>query len=465
MGQFDPFRREDLVRGMMKHHARPVVWYVAAGYKLPAGIEAYLLHYATEMRRRGFEPRIVVFERFPKVKHRYLAALEERGIPIESLFEDVWWWAVMLTAATFLPWWGWKVLGGSQKTEDGGRRTEDGGRVSEDKLTDNHQPSTIPVPPTTLFSWWLKRLAVRRLRRMIDREQPDLIHVKGRIVAEAWPLLPGERTVYQHALSGTVDPSWTAGEVRAFGVFANRIARVLAPGAGVARTLAREYGIDRPIDAVFTMAPDETEDRGRKTEDGGRWTVDGGGKNSLRFGIVCRFTEQKGISFILDALRQYRDRHGDVCFLFAGQGELEDTILRYAQEHGLDHVQVAPVPNLAAVMDRIDVFVHPGLDDAMPVSIVEALMFGKPCVGTRVGGVPDLIRDGVEGLLIDPGSSGQIVAAMERFAALSADEWAGFQARARARYETMCRPEVVGAVVAGIYRQVMSGCSDCRNPP
>ena len=45
---------------------QPLVWYVAAAYGLPAGIEAHILHYATEMRNHGFETRVVVLRPLPK---------------------------------------------------------------------------------------------------------------------------------------------------------------------------------------------------------------------------------------------------------------------------------------------------------------------------------------------------------------------------------------------------------------
>ncbi len=439
-----------------KKRARPTVWYVAAGYLLPAGIEAYLLHYATELRRQGFDPRILVFQPLPREKHRFLAALEERGIPIDSLFTMAAPRARLRAALLWGPWRLWAALRGHSA----------GGR--------------------SLFAWALKREAVALLSRMIRREQPDIIHVKGRVITEAWPVFPSDRTIYQHALMGTVDPSWEPCEVEAFRAFANRIARIFVQGPGIAPVMARSFGITRPIDTVFTMAPDEfrsltvSEYGSDRVSECGRVGVsecsEGAGSSSItpkprdadtpipphsdtpsscRFGIVCRFTEQKGIAYILEALRLFRDRHGDVRFTFAGQGPLEETIRAFAARHGLANVRVARVEQLAGALADMDVFVHPGLDDAMPVSLVEALMFGVPCIGTRVGAVPDLIRDGVEGLLIEPASAEQIFVAMERFARMPPGEFSAFRQRARARYVEACRPEVVGAVVAGHYRQIM----------
>ena len=443
---------------------RPTVWYVAAGYLLPAGVEAYLLHYATELRRQGFDPRILVFQPLPRDKHRYLRALGERGIPIDSLFAMAAPRARLRAALLWLPWRARAAL----------RRETGRGR--------------------SLYAWALKREAVALLGRMIRRERPDVVHVKGRVITEAWPVFPPERTVYQHALMGTVDPSWEAHEVDAFRAFANRIARIFVQGPGIAAVMAPAFGITRPIDTVFTMAPDEcggagvrecgsggvSECRGSgaaKECDGRDATAFAASARALRhphtptpphshtirrFGIVCRFTEQKGIAYILEALRMYRDRNGDVSFTFAGQGPLEGMIRQFAAQHGLEGVKVVRFEHLAEALGAMDVFVHPGLDDAMPVSLVEALMFGVPCIGSRVGAVPDLVRDGIEGYLIEPASAAQILDAMERFARMTDDDLQSFRRRARARYEEACRPEVVGAIVAGHYRAIIAAAGAPR---
>jgi glycosyltransferase involved in cell wall biosynthesis len=103
----------------------------------------------------------------------------------------------------------------------------------------------------------------------------------------------------------------------------------------------------------------------------------------------------------------------------------------------------------------MDVFVHPSVDDAMPVSIAEALMCGIPCVVCRVGGCADLVRDGVEGFVIEPRRTDQILAALEKFAEMPAEEFAAYRQHARARYEEVCLPGSVGHIVAEHYRAVI----------
>jgi glycosyltransferase involved in cell wall biosynthesis len=472
----------------------PKVWYIAAGYNLPAGIEAYLLHYATEMRRRGFDCRIVVFERLPKVEHRYLRALRERGIPIESLYAKVRWRVSVVAGLTFLPWKAWRWM--KRRGLDSEQLT-----VNSEQWTVSSEKKDVNDGGGTICHGCLaglrrdygdlryaiqKRLAVRCLASMIEESKPDVIHVKGRIITEAMAVLPSDRTIYQHALMGTRDPSWTDSEAEAFSVFLNRIALILVQARSIAETFAQSFNVSRRIDVVFTMAPDELTPGTRETTDYRLQTIDrrredkggvpqadypesGGERNevgskvhglgssvrSLRFGILCRFTEQKGIQFILEAIKLYRERHGDVRFTFAGQGPLEETIRQFASSNGLPHVTVERVTAPGGVLENLDVFVHPGLDDAMPVSIVEALMFGVPCIGSNVGGVPELVREGVEGFLVPPGSSEAIAAAMDRFAALTPGEYLAFRHRARCRYEEACHPDVVSEVVERHYRSVM----------
>ena len=402
----------------------PVVWYIAAGYLLPAGIEAYLLHYATEVRKQGFNTRILVFQPLPKVEHRFLSSLRERNIPIESLYKNCAWDVWMAMSVTWLPWSLVQWLRGRQWPDW-----------------------------RALHTFYRKHFAVRMLERRIRRETPDIIHVKGRTIAEVWPILPSDRTIYQHALMGTVDPSWTRPEVDAFRLFLNRIAKIFVQGRSIAETMKREFALNRDIDVVPTMCPDEN--GGRKTEDGGQRTSDCRTGAELRFGILCRFTEQKGISYILEALRMFHNEYGRICFTFAGMGPLEILIRNTVDREQWTDVNIVRVESATEVLKQMDVFVHPGLDDAMPVSIVEALMCGVPCIGSNVGGVPDLIREGREGLLVEPRSAEGILHAMARFASMEADEIDGYRQRARLRYEEVCHPDKVARTVASHYRGIM----------
>jgi glycosyltransferase involved in cell wall biosynthesis len=65
---------------------------------------------------------------------------------------------------------------------------------------------------------------------------------------------------------------------------------------------------------------------------------------------------------------------------------------------------------------KADIFVYPSYHEGMPMAIIEAMACGLPVVGTRVGGIPDLIQDGVNGILVDPASPDQLAEALIKIA-------------------------------------------------
>ena len=69
---------------------------------------------------------------------------------------------------------------------------------------------------------------------------------------------------------------------------------------------------------------------------------------------------------------------------------------------------------------QADVFIYPSYHEGMPMAVLEAMACGLPIVATRVGGLPDLVSDGANGVLVEPGQPDQLVDALRRL--LSAPE-------------------------------------------
>src|SRR5437868_13937714 len=61
--------------------------------------------------------------------------------------------------------------------------------------------------------------------------------------------------------------------------------------------------------------------------------------------------------------------------------------------------------NVADYYSAMDVLLLPSVNEGTPVSVIEALAAERPAVATRVGGVPDVVRDGVDGFLVDVGDA------------------------------------------------------------
>jgi glycosyltransferase involved in cell wall biosynthesis len=113
---------------------------------------------------------------------------------------------------------------------------------------------------------------------------------------------------------------------------------------------------------------------------------------------------KKGHQVLLEAIPKVLEAVPDAVFVLAGDGPQQQNILKSIREKNLGaHVLLLglrrDIPN---VLKSIDLFVLPTLEEALGTAFVEAMAMQKPVIGTRVGGVPEVIDDGRNGLLVDP---------------------------------------------------------------
>ena len=119
---------------------------------------------------------------------------------------------------------------------------------------------------------------------------------------------------------------------------------------------------------------------------------------------VANLRREKGYHELLTSAADVLRREPRAVFLAAGQGALKNQLDAQHASLGLGDGfrflgQVDDVPGLLAASD---IFVLPSRFEGTPVAIMEALSIGLPIVATAVGGIPDEITDGVEGLLVPP---------------------------------------------------------------
>jgi len=119
---------------------------------------------------------------------------------------------------------------------------------------------------------------------------------------------------------------------------------------------------------------------------------------------VANLRREKGYPELLLASRTVLDREPRSIFLAAGQGALESLLhTEHARLRLRDRFRfLGQVDDVPALLAASDVFVLPSRFEGTPIAIMEALCVGLPVVGTTVGGIPDEVTDGVEGLLVPP---------------------------------------------------------------
>lgn len=120
---------------------------------------------------------------------------------------------------------------------------------------------------------------------------------------------------------------------------------------------------------------------------------------------VARFWPEKAHDVLLEGFRAALDACPRLRLWLAGVGPEEATIRAKADELGLapPHVQFLGFePNLAALLATVDIQVHPSDMEGVPLAVCAGMAAGLPIVATRVGGLPEVLRDGHSAVMIEP---------------------------------------------------------------
>jgi glycosyltransferase involved in cell wall biosynthesis len=123
----------------------------------------------------------------------------------------------------------------------------------------------------------------------------------------------------------------------------------------------------------------------------------------------------KGHVHAIDALAQLATRHPSAHLAIGGRGDLEGALLARAREHGLERrVHLLGLRgDVPAVLAAADAFVMPSLSEGLPLALLEAMFAGCPIVATDVGQVRVALAGGTAGILVEPGSSAALSAALD----------------------------------------------------
>jgi glycosyltransferase involved in cell wall biosynthesis len=146
----------------------------------------------------------------------------------------------------------------------------------------------------------------------------------------------------------------------------------------------------------------------------------GVGPDRFVVGWIGRMTAVKRTDDVVLAVRRLRDRGVDAVLCMVGDGPDRESVERRAHELGIvrDSLFLGYQEDVARFYAAFDALILPSANEGTPVSAIEALAGGRPVVATEVGGVPDVVRDGVDGFLVEPGD---VDAMADRLARLAAD--------------------------------------------
>ena len=274
-------------------------------------------------------------------------------------------------------------------------------------------------------------MATLRLARLIRRERPEILHThtaKAGTVGRVAALLAGRKgppivvhTFHGHVLRGYFGPlrslffrlleRWLAGRTTALIAVSPQVRDDLV-ALGVAPR-------ERFVVIRLGIALDE---RVAGTRDGRLESRRYLGIPPDRFAVgwIGRMTAVKRTDDVLVAFKRLRDGGVDACLCMVGDGPDRAQLERRAHELGIvrETLFLGYQEDVAPFYAAFDALALPSSNEGTPVSAIEALAAGRPVVATRVGGVPDVVEEGEDGFLVDPGATDELA---DRLAQLARD--------------------------------------------
>jgi glycosyltransferase involved in cell wall biosynthesis len=176
-------------------------------------------------------------------------------------------------------------------------------------------------------------------------------------------------------------------------------------------------------------------------------------------GCIARLVPEKDVDTLLRAAEIFCKERIELKVMIYGDGPLRGSLEATARSLGLDGKVVFAgafaKTDLPEVMASIDLVVLASIYEGFGVTLVEGMAFGKPAVATAGGGVPEVVVDGVTGLLVPPESPQALADAIVRLAS-DGDLYNRFAHAARERYLNCYTPETVVPQYVAIYEQAMA---------
>ena len=139
--------------------------------------------------------------------------------------------------------------------------------------------------------------------------------------------------------------------------------------------------------------------------------------SELRLVSIGRMVPAKGHHILLEAVRLVRDRGIPLQVMLIGGGPELASLQRYVIEQGLadtvSFTRALSHQQALSHLRRADLFALASFAEGIPVALMEAMSLGIPCISTTIAGIPELIRSGVDGLLVPPANAQAFAVALE----------------------------------------------------
>jgi glycosyltransferase involved in cell wall biosynthesis len=357
--------------------------FVAWGFEPFGGMERHITELALALRSRGHEVQVFLETPAPAT-NSYVARLQRHGVSVSG--------AGVL--AGFLDRLGRLNLGGARQA--------------------------ITAPIRSRHAHPVTRDLFRRLAAAFADRAPDVIHVHGTRLRQAWVIdwahARGIPTVYTEHV--TLDERGGAVDAAAVATMRTRLGAMLCVSERSRASLRAVLGDAVSVGVMrhVVQAPPEATNGARAKP---IHSTSASHSGALRAVCVARLEHYKGIDVLLRALALVQAEGVRVTMRIAGDGAEREALESLARTLTLRDVHFIGAVAPERVGDELrdaDLMVLPSRGEGLPLAIVEAMAHGLPVIATRVGGNEEAVDDGNTGLLVPPEQPEALAAAIIQLA-------------------------------------------------
>ncbi len=274
------------------------------------------------------------------------------------------------------------------------------------------ETKVLPWPKVTSENWLIRKFEVLRnawvFRSMVRAFEPDIVHIHyipNDIINLLWYW--GMKNLFVSPWGSDIINDYSA-EIEGssfYRRFLFRQARVITATSHFLADVTRHY-TDKEIHVVPFGVDCQMF---RPTE---RINM----TSAVTLGFVKHLRAKYGPEYLIRAMGLVVDRHPQTRLLMAGSGELRSQLEKLTEQLGLTRnisflgaVEHRQVPE---ILKNVDIFVMPSVREEFGVAAVEAQAMEIPVVATQVGGLPEVVRDGITGILVEPRNPAQLATAI-----------------------------------------------------
>ena len=122
----------------------------------------------------------------------------------------------------------------------------------------------------------------------------------------------------------------------------------------------------------------------------------------LVIGTIAEWTSNKGLIYLLEAVKEIKDKNFDVIFIGSGENQDKEKLIKFIEKNKLKNIHLIEfIPNAVNYLKAFDIFVLPSTKEGLPYTIIEAMIAEIPIIATNVGGIPEMIENNINGILIE----------------------------------------------------------------